>query len=812
MRYLPLFLLISFIGVKTSVFAASDTFTVTNTNDSGAGSLRQAITDANGNGNASDMDVINFNISGSGVHTISVDTPLPAITEKVTIDGYTQTGATENTAVSPNPINSSLKIELSGVNYTPPDNANSTAASGLVVNTDNVIVKGLSVYGFSALTDDSPVNNANLIVTGNNSGIYGNYLGVKADGTTVGDGNNWVSIADGGTGTKIGSVDASDRNIIYAKSTSNKSGAYISTGTNGVMYGNYVGIAKDGVTDLSPEDADANGLTGPFTFGVNLISNGNSGNNTIGGSGAGKRNVISGGTVLLELNSDGNIVQGNYFGTDYTGTVRSSITNGMGIGATTGSGNLIGGTNSGEGNLIAGVKGIGIGAQSMMVDQYSLTLTPSKNAILGNTIRDVGIFNLNVFGDSNQGIDLASFRDTSTPADFLPDAFTDYGPTPNDAADSDTGPNGFINFPVLKSAKQVGNQLTITYDLDAADSPSSTYRIEFYANSERSIFGYGPGEQYLGAADNVSPGTNKTVTLTVAGSLYRQALSATTTAVDNTTNSGYGATSEFSKNLSIASETDSDADSVVDSIEAAAPNNGDGNDDGIPDKDQATVTSFKDFDNNHYITFVTTGCSENNTVSSLSLSDTNHKDNGYSYPFGLTDFTLNCSRGDTVNVTKYIFTDTAASTYIVRKYDQTTGDFKVLEGSSLTNVTVGGEPALKLTYSIQDGSNLDDDRAANGVIVDPIGLATEATYLKLANTGKDFWPIVILAVLLLAGAAVTYADYRRYKSKLKKSFNGQAKKYTYWHHLKVVTIPLAKYRIKIVIDEKKPRKRAKKHA
>jgi hypothetical protein len=59
-------------------------FTVTNTNDSGAGSLRQAITDANNMGGGT----INFNIPGSGVHTISPLTVLPTIAQTVTIDGY----------------------------------------------------------------------------------------------------------------------------------------------------------------------------------------------------------------------------------------------------------------------------------------------------------------------------------------------------------------------------------------------------------------------------------------------------------------------------------------------------------------------------------------------------------------------------------------------------------------------------------------------------------------------------------------------------------------------------------------------------
>src|SRR5262245_56776486 len=70
------------------------TFVVTNVNNPGAGSLRQAILDAN---SSSGADTITFNIPGSGVHTIAPTSALPNITEAVTIDGYTQPGASANT-------------------------------------------------------------------------------------------------------------------------------------------------------------------------------------------------------------------------------------------------------------------------------------------------------------------------------------------------------------------------------------------------------------------------------------------------------------------------------------------------------------------------------------------------------------------------------------------------------------------------------------------------------------------------------------------------------------------------------------------
>ncbi len=84
---------------------------VTNTSDSGPGSLRQAILNANANPG---VDTIDFAIPGTGVHTISPASALPTITDPVVIDGYTQPGASPNTLA--NGDNAVLLIELDGSN------------------------------------------------------------------------------------------------------------------------------------------------------------------------------------------------------------------------------------------------------------------------------------------------------------------------------------------------------------------------------------------------------------------------------------------------------------------------------------------------------------------------------------------------------------------------------------------------------------------------------------------------------------------------------------------------------------------------
>ncbi|HKZ02978.1 MAG TPA: hypothetical protein VJ180_12100, partial [Pyrinomonadaceae bacterium] len=135
----PGFSLLSHIAVSANPRALPlATFTVTNINDSGSGSLRDAINLANAD---SVMDTINFNITSgchptTGVCTITPTSPLPAIIQPVVIDGYTQPGASENTlSVGDNAV---LLIELNGINAGNTNGFTVTAGictfRGLVIN------------------------------------------------------------------------------------------------------------------------------------------------------------------------------------------------------------------------------------------------------------------------------------------------------------------------------------------------------------------------------------------------------------------------------------------------------------------------------------------------------------------------------------------------------------------------------------------------------------------------------------------------------------------------------------------------------
>src|SRR4030095_6294451 len=89
--------------------ASATTFTVTNTSDSGPGSLRQAILDANA---TPGIDAINFKIAAPGVQTIAPLSPLPTVIDPLDIDGYTQPGASANTLADGD--DAILLIELNG--------------------------------------------------------------------------------------------------------------------------------------------------------------------------------------------------------------------------------------------------------------------------------------------------------------------------------------------------------------------------------------------------------------------------------------------------------------------------------------------------------------------------------------------------------------------------------------------------------------------------------------------------------------------------------------------------------------------------
>ena len=199
--------------------------------------------------------------------------------------------------------------------------------------------------------------------------------------------------------------------------------------------------------------------TGTRSFGLPsgvVIGSGGVGN-VIGGTNAGSRNLISGGGYGVRIGGSSNIVQGNLIGTQNDGV--NPLGNFFDAVLVQNSFNLIGGVNAGEGNIIAFNNGAGISVTA-----------GTNNALLGNSI----------FGNTNLGIDLGAL-----------------GVASNDFGDLDVGANHLQNFPILTAVRNIGSGTIFEATLNSRANTS--YRIEFFANTNCHTSGNGQGRLFLTA-------------------------------------------------------------------------------------------------------------------------------------------------------------------------------------------------------------------------------------------------------------------------------------------------------------------------
>jgi CSLREA domain-containing protein len=323
--------------------SAATPFLVNTTDDTNDGvcdgthcSLREAMEAAN---STASHDTIEFNIPGSPPYTIQPASPLPEIVAPVTIDGTSQPG------FAGSPI-----IELDGSNA-------GDYANGLTITAGDSIVKGLVINRFSA--------NGIQIATNGGNVIQGNFIGTDVTGTlSFGNGAGGVNVGDSPANVIGGTTDQA-RNVI----TGNNGWVNVLLDGNGstgnLVEGNFIGTDVTGTTALSNA---SNGV---------VIENGAS-NNTIGGLTPRMGNRVSGNSLGIWLHgpTTGNVVQGNFIGTDVDGTF--SVPNSQGVTVDNGAtDNVIGGTQLGACNFISGNTGNGI---------YIANPGTSRNVVQGNYI------------------------------------------------------------------------------------------------------------------------------------------------------------------------------------------------------------------------------------------------------------------------------------------------------------------------------------------------------------------------------------------------------------------------------------------
>lgn len=338
---------------------AQSTFTVTNTADSGPGSLRQAILDANG---SSGLDTIAFNIPTSdpgyglratGVWTIRPASPLPPVGyDGAVIDGTTQ-GANQGETNLYGP-----EVELHGVDI--------AGGYGVIyLESSNNTIRGLAING--EIVGSAAQPGAGIVIevpyTGNT--IADNYIGTDAMGLSAqpcgagivlynGTSNNviegnvlagnsyygidifgsgtsgnqvrgnliglgpWsaaaipnalegVRISQGAQGNVVGGQ-SDHRNII---SGNGQNGVYLSDATTTEVSYNYIGTGIDGNVDVGNS---WNGVAIEGNSQTNFVNN----------------NVIAGnnrhGVWLGGSGATGNYVSGNIIGADATAS--TGIANG----------------------------------------------------------------------------------------------------------------------------------------------------------------------------------------------------------------------------------------------------------------------------------------------------------------------------------------------------------------------------------------------------------------------------------------------------------------------------------------------------
>ncbi len=407
--------------------------------------------------------------------------------------------------------------------------------------------------------------------------VAGNFIGLSAAGTNaIANGFNGISL-NGAVSNTIGGVVAAARNVISGNAD-NGVGILLLGDSGNFILGNYIGadatgrkavantlagVRIQGCSNVVGGAASGGGnvisgngqqgvwlvgtggnvtgnavqgnLIGLDATGLNSLPNGNAGvgissaaGNQIGGTASGAGNVISGnsdaGIFFVGAGTTGNQVQGNFIGTDSSGTLargnalegiymQDVATNFIG-GSAAGAGNVISGNNTRglwltnspwnviQGNFI-GTQADGASALGNTFHGIDLDVNAANNTVggvaagagnciafangiyAGVRVRNGSVNNLisgnAIFSNGSLGIDLGAY--------YVNANYDCESGVPAGAA------NAGQNFPVLSDVYS-GNGTRIRGALDS--SPGKTYALQFFASPVGDASGYGEGQVFLG--------------------------------------------------------------------------------------------------------------------------------------------------------------------------------------------------------------------------------------------------------------------------------------------------------------------------
>ena len=532
-----LVLFIITIIILGSSFLNAATYTVINTNDTGAGSLRQAILDANSNTGA---DIIDFSIPLADPNysnwtgttdfwwKITLATNLPDIAEDLAIDGLSQstnisdsnvgvvgTGGTVGVDAIILPQYEKLEIEIDANDLSEPIR--------IAVGTDNVLLEAICIFNSAG---DA------ILARGDSQGneIRKCFVGSRADGSEPGAG-----LKNDTAGIRIHYSAGMLQNIatIYEcyLAYNGNSGVIGSRNDEATPTFPYIGATiiveyceafENGWNSDSQDGIDGNGANNIIRY--NLAYNNRSLPTAGAGSGAG---IEVGGYSDVGSNTDNTIFNNTCYGNDNHGIVLLRRPTSDVI-----SKNIIR-DNNGPGILVTNRHYYDVGLDVHTYTRY--------NQITQNSIYDnagLGIDLCNVEWDNYINGDEVTFNNGTYDADLI-------------------HANEDIDFPVITDAILEGNSLTLEgYVGSAADQALfANCTVEFYISSFDGIINpnpivsndsypyHGEGKTYLGSLTTDADG-NFSGNLDVTGFGVTLSTWLTSTATDVSSN-----TSEFGVNM-----------------------------------------------------------------------------------------------------------------------------------------------------------------------------------------------------------------------------------------------------------------------
>lgn len=577
-------------GLEARQLLSGSPLVVSNLNDSGTGSLRDAIMCAN---STSGPDTISFNITdgapdASGVWRILLQSPLPTISGSypLTIDGTTQPGYSGSAPVvgigpasgvsigiglnvnSVGNLITGLRVDGFGTGIAINGDFNVVQNSWIGLdkaNTDGVVINGSEglIGGTTAAERNVISNNANTGITVGGSAldtvIEGNYVGTDKDGSYGISSHTSAGILVMGGSTTIGGTVAGAANVI----SGNANGIIFDSAMFGTIQGNLIGVDATG---LNPVDNSSKGI---------WVSN--SSFVTIGGGGTGEGNIIGAndGNAVRADNAEDLTIQGNIMGLAADGNTALWMTGDVVYVTGDCTDLMIGGEDPGTGNVISGGLGNGI-----WMDQFDGTNAVIQGNLIGTTadgsLTEVGnsgdgirlssasgvlIKGNTIAGNSGNGVHLTSTLDNSNVQDTITSNsiyanaelgihLGDFGepnpaPTPPHLPAGQPGPNLYQNYPALGPVNRGGSTVTISGSLQAG--ADTQYVLEFFGNdpSLTPVGGYAQGQRLIGTRIvNTTPGTsvNFSFTFTVDDTSLTEFTATATDPVGNT--------SEFSASAS----------------------------------------------------------------------------------------------------------------------------------------------------------------------------------------------------------------------------------------------------------------------